>query len=203
MAAVDIVNSALIKLGQKRIVALDEGSERADVANQQYEAIRNNLLHSHVWNFATIKKKLAQSAIIPVYEFEYQYPVPADFLRLITLSADDAGVSQPRYRLAYDATDGRVAMTDVTEVWLTYVAEVTDTERMPPSFKEALAWALAEDLAQKITASNTMMQLTSQKAESALRIAKSADGIEQYPQRRNEGSWTSVRRGRLSAGGWG
>jgi len=193
MAEVDIVNSALTKLGETRIVSLDESTGKADNAKARYASIRDLLLRSHTWSFARQRKKLAQSARTPAFEFDHQYPVPADFIRLIGVTGDDAGSSEPEYEMAYDATDGRVILTDWDEIWLQYIAQVTDTTRMPIDFREALAYALAADLAPRITNSNTLFQLMKEEADRSLRIAKSADGIEQYPEFIQEGTWVTVR----------
>lgn len=193
MAEVDIANSALVKLGEKRLVSLSEGTELANLCNEQYTKKRDELLRSHVWNFATERVQLARSARVPAFEFEYQYPLPADFLTLIKLSSDDAGHSQPRYRLAHDITDGRVALCDAESVYLEYVAQITDTNRMPPDFRETLAYFLAADIAGAVTNSNTLVQLMAEFGEKWLRRAKSADSIEQYPERRPYGTWVTSR----------
>ena len=52
-AETDIVNVALRKIGATAITALDDGSTNANIAQDLYDEIRDSLLRSHPWNFAT------------------------------------------------------------------------------------------------------------------------------------------------------
>ena len=59
-SVVGICNSALVKIGATRIISLTEGSKNANLCDEQYEKVRNDLLRSHAWNFATARRKLAR-----------------------------------------------------------------------------------------------------------------------------------------------
>ena len=55
----DIVNLALVRLGASRITALTDGSRNANEANAIYSLIRDEVLRSHPWSFATTGINLA------------------------------------------------------------------------------------------------------------------------------------------------
>lgn len=57
---VDIVNIALVSVGEPKITALTDSSARAVAANQLYEPERDGLLEDHLWNFATRRIVLRQ-----------------------------------------------------------------------------------------------------------------------------------------------
>ena len=141
---VGVINRALIELGQKRIVARTDTSTEAVTMDALFDDVRDTLLRSHQWNFATKRIKLARSANTPSHEFDYQYPVPSDWLRTVEVSSSDAGGTDIRYKMGYDATDTLVFLCDATELWLTYIAQVTDVASWGPDFRTVLSYELAK-----------------------------------------------------------
>lgn len=191
---VGIVNSALLKVGAQTIVSLDDGSDNANVADILYPIHRDNLLRRHTWNFATRRVKLAQSATIPVFEFDYQYPVPSDYLRVVSVSDNTDGNGRIQYKLEWDGSiEQRVILSQATELWLRYIALVTDPNRFSTDFREALSYSIAMDFAIKIVQSNTLYDRMEKAFKNAMRIARSTDGQEDWPEEFPEGSWTEVR----------
>lgn len=61
MAAVDIVNMALVKMGVERIGSLSDANDRARTMNLLYENVRDSTLIVHPWNFATRRYHLVPS----------------------------------------------------------------------------------------------------------------------------------------------
>ena len=83
----DIVNRALLRLGQETVIDLTEDNERARAANALYNSVRDTLLSTYRWNFATKRAILEACELTPAFGFKYQYDLPSDFLRLISLPA--------------------------------------------------------------------------------------------------------------------
>ena len=59
---VDIVNAALIKLGERTIASLTDAVKPAQLANAVYADLRDALLREHPWNFAMVRVSLAVRA---------------------------------------------------------------------------------------------------------------------------------------------
>lgn len=190
---IDIVNSALRKIGADTITSFDEGTNNANVADDQYPNLRDYILRSHTWNFATKLKKLARSATVPAFEWDHQYPLPSDWLRVVTIADNDAGHGTVRYEIGYDDDDGNVIFADVDELWMRYIARITDTNRMSADFREALSYALASEFAISIVNSNTLHDRMVDRFKRVLRRARSADGMEDYPKEFPLSSWAGVR----------
>lgn len=190
---VEIVNSALRKIGATTITSLTDGSENANVANDLYAIHRDNLLRYHTWNFATKRKKLAQSATSPPYGWDHQYPVPSDFLRIVEVHDNQDSLGAVRYKMEHDATDSTVIRSNAEEIWLTYIYQVTDPNRMPVDFREALALSLASEFATAIQNSNTLSERYLDQARRAKIKARSNDGMEDFPNAFPEGSWVTSR----------
>lgn len=185
---VGICNSALIKLGASTIMSLTDGSKNANLCNEQYVKLRDELLRGHTWNFAARRRKLAQLSGTPTFEFDFAYQLPSDWLRTVSVHDNDAGAGAVRYRI-----EGRTLLSSAAEIWMRYIHRVTDPNDMPPTFHEALAWRLAVDLAQAVTQSSTVMELMDRKLTPALITAKSVDAIEDFPEDLPQSDWITAR----------
>ena len=72
----DVINAALRLVGASPITSLTDGTNSANVADDLYDEVRDDLLRSHPWNFATQRVKLAKSSTTPTFEFDNAFPVP-------------------------------------------------------------------------------------------------------------------------------
>ena len=190
----DIANAALTKIGASTITSFSDGSKNANRIAIQYPFVRDDLLRRHNWNFSTKRLKLAQSATAPASEFDYAYPLPSDWIRTINVSDSDEGVTGLIYREEIVAMQ-RCLLVNADQVYLRYVADVTDPNAMPPDFKWALVVSLARSVAVSIANSNTMEDQLRSEAEIALNRAKSSDGMGASPEQRPRGSWATSRNG--------
>jgi len=187
-SVVGICNSALIKLGAAPIMALTDGSRNANLCNEQYVKLRDELLRAHPWNFAIRRRKLARLAAAPDYGPAHAFQLPTDWLRTVAAHDNDAGAGAVRYRI-----EGRTLLSDAAGIWLRYVARIADPNEMPPTFQEALAWRIAHDLAQAITQSSTVQELMRRNFEPSLSVAKSVDAVEDFPDAQPDSGWVSAR----------
>jgi hypothetical protein len=185
---VGICNSALIKLGASTIMSLSDGSKNANLSNEQYPKLRDDLLRSHPWNFAIRRAKLAKLSTSPVFGFSGAFQLPADWLRVVSVHNNDNGAGWIEYRIA-----GRTIESNASDLYLRYVAAVEDPNDMPISFRECLSWRLAVDLSQAITQSTTVMQAMEKGLKPALLTAKSTDAIEDFPESQPPSGWVTIR----------
>jgi hypothetical protein len=198
--AIGIANSALRKIGAGRISAFDDGDKNANAVSDLYDPLRLELLRAHNWNFAARWTKLARLSGTPAAGFRYFFALPSDWVRTIQVADNDAGVGDVDYREESDGTALRIACSS-EEVWARCVTDVSDANRMTPDFREALACALARDLAIPIAQSNTLREEMKDAVDKALRRAKSTDAISDRPEPRRSGSWASIRSGGLDRPG--
>ncbi len=191
----DVINVGLQLIGATPITSVSDGTPSANAAGDIYTEVRDTLLRAHPWNFATKRAKLAQSATTPVFEFDYGYPLPADWLRTISVHNNDAGSGTILYRMEIIGTQ-RAIVTSSDPVYLRYIYQVTDPNQMAADFRRALELALGRDLAVKLASSNALQNQLAIQATRMLAQARSSDAMGAFPEQRPRGSWANSRGGR-------
>lgn len=181
---VAICNSALAKVGAQRILSLDDNNERAKLLKEQYEKIRDELLYSHPWNFATERASLAPSNVAPKFDWDYQFPLASDVLRVY---GTDLPKTEPW------TVEGRMFMCNYDTVQIKYIKQVTDVSKYTPGFVEVLALKIAADIAYSITQSATLASTLNDKYEKRLREVRSFDAQEGAGDRVYADSWLNSR----------
>ena len=192
---VGIANTALRRLAANPIVSFADGTKSANCVNAFYEETRDDLLRAHAWNFATTRVKLAQLSADPAFGFDHAYGLPADWVRTVSVHDNDAGVGSIVFK-EETQDDQNVLLSDAEDVYLRYVAKITDPNCMPPDFRRALSRALATAMALDLSGSNTIRDACDTEATKLLLRAKSADALGSSPEQRPRGSWATSRGGR-------
>jgi hypothetical protein len=151
--SVGIVNLALVHLGHNAITTIGESTKAGQLSAAVYEATRDALLRSHPWNFAIVRKSLAQdsgaSATLAAleYEYDYAYTLPTNpyCLKSIRTSAEAAGLDHD-YRI-----EGRYLLTNEATVELEYIGRVTTVTEYDALFVRLLALDLAVSMGLALT----------------------------------------------------
>lgn len=162
---VDIVNQALTRLGQEPITTLTESSRAARAASRVYDHVRRETLADHPWNCAMKRTALAASATEPEWGYDYAYPLPSDFLRLIrTDDMDD------EFRI-----EGRSILSNANTMQIVYLYDITNVQEMDYPFQSAFAARLAAQLAVPLTGDKALKQQMMQEYEIVLNNARFVD----------------------------
>ena len=181
---VSISNSALTKIGAGRITDLLEDKEEARAVNARFDDILQMLLESHPWNFAASRAALAQLVTTPDFEYDYQYQLPVDCLKVL-----DVYLPYSRWKI-----EGSKLLTNDSEVNIKYTKIITDMNDLSPLFKESFAYYIARDVCHGLTGEAGLETRMTQLAERFLRQAKMRDAQEGEPELEREVSWISRRR---------
>lgn len=169
-SVVDICNRALFKIGEKPITALTDSNPRAVACNLWYEGVRDSLLRENPgnWNFALKRAELTVSETTPTFEWTYQYPLPTDCLRVVSLYESDENGDWE--------IEGGNLLTDWSTANIKYVAQITDTTDFDPMFIDCLVCRLASEICLNLTDDEGKRQAAQQEYAYWLRKAKAADG---------------------------
>ena len=181
--AVDICNSALIKLGSERINALTDDNKRARNCLEQYPKIVKRVLRSHLWSFAI--KRVTLAITDPSFDFddgEKAFLMPLDCIRVVSIN------SNYTYKI-----EGRYILCKIDALKLSYISSDTPEAYYDENFKESLACALAADLCYSITQSTTMKQQLLDECDGWTAQARSFNSQEQSPDSMQFDEWDNSR----------
>ncbi len=195
----DIINDALIEVGEATIISRTDGSKAANTADVVYDQTRDTLLRNHNWNFAASRAKLAKLSAAPEFEYDNAFAFPSDWLRTITVHNNDAGHGTFDYMAEFQDSQ-RVIATSSDDVWMRYVFRQLDPNFMQADFVEALIFELARKFAIPLAGSGTLHDRLEKKARRWLAAARSSDALGSTPERRPLGSWRSSRGGNRGGG---
>ena len=163
-----ISNSALIKIGADRINSLTETNRRAQLCNEQYSKVRDEVLRSHPWNFAITRAEFTQLSSTPAFGYTYEYSIPSDCLRILELHDSTIEWKQ----------EGNKVLSDSATIKARYLKRVTAPAEYDSLFVEALALRLAADLAYSLVQSSTLSQNLLVEYEKHMALARSIDAQE-------------------------
>lgn len=141
---------ALSRIGCKRIndIATDSSPE-AIQCKLFYEQERDALLRSHWWKFAVARAALSEDSTAPAFEYEHQYILPSDCLRVISVYGDGSSY----------IIEGERLLTNETSCSIEYVRRVEDATKFDPMFVNVLSLAMSLRLAMPLTQDKTSYQL--------------------------------------------
>lgn len=186
---VAICNAALAKVSNNRIASLTEGSTAGDLCSEMYGRVRDRLLRRHIWNFNKKRVKLARLSEAPVFGWTHAYQLPSDWVRNIAVYPDSAGLSRTH---AYQV-EGRRILSDHDSIYLIYGARIADPNEFDDMFREALAYALAVELAVPLAKSATLRDRMNEAFQAYVLEAQTIDGQDDPPDYPPESGWSDVR----------
>mgnify|MGYP006426587809 CR=1 FL=1 len=192
---VEVANVALGMIGEAPITSFQDDLETARAVNLRFPTVRDAVLRSHFWNFATRRKQLAQLSQAPAFGFDAQFQLPADWLRMLTVNPGESGPHRLVSQVNYTIEGRRLLIRGDTTARIVYIARVADLSQWDTLATEALAGRLASELAVSITQNRELAaQLWSQYRDK-LAEARSVDGMDIPPQALESNEWIRSRFG--------
>lgn len=195
-SVVDICNEAMDLLGAATITSLTENSKEARLCNRRFDTVRDQVLRSHPWNCAITRATLAKDAAAPAFGFSSQFTLPTNPYCLRVLSFWNATVNSDV--AAYDSTamfkvEGRKILTNQSECKIVYVFRQEDTEQFDSLLSSTIAHKLAAETAYAITGSNGVASNMFALYEQQVRLARSMDAMEGYPDKIQADDFVNIR----------
>lgn len=177
--AVSICSNALIMLGENPINSFTEaaspgGLDRARIADNLWESVRDSLLRSHPWNCAIKRVTLSPEATTPEFGFTYRYILPSDWLRNVEINgvmADDVDYM----------VEGRRILIDESALKLRYVYRNADPTTWDAMLVKAAELAMASEMAYPITQSSAKEEMMERRFERYMARARAVDGQSESP----------------------
>jgi hypothetical protein len=186
ITATQIANLALSKLGPGSGYVTDLASDTTiagQALNRTYEMVRDEVMEAHPWNFCTKRAQLAADVATPLWGFDYQYTLPADCLRFLSIDAR---------KVDYQLESDKVLVNDEGPLNIRYISRVADTSKYSPTFVAALAARWAFEICNVVEARVTPEQLWSI-YQRLMSQAKRADAQANASEELPDGDWLDAR----------
>jgi hypothetical protein len=196
-AQIEIFNRAIVLLGEERITTPTQDTKAARELSAIWDTTRKALLRSYRWGFAMKRASLAALVSVPLEQFDRQFLLPSDFLRLDFVGEFFVGASLTDYRTIDEAEyalaqapEGTVIETDMqAPLPIRYVADIDDPNRFDALFTEALAAKLAVDCARTLTNSDGALNQVRAVFGVSISQASRVGAIERPPTPIPDDSW--------------
>jgi hypothetical protein len=197
-SSVDIANSALTKLGQSRIMTLEDNVKGAREINAIFELRRDKLLRTFNWSFAMKREQLNALADEPSWGYSLQYQFPSDCLRMVQVNDIWVIPSSTDFVGGPDSEpfsiEGRRILTDWSApLKVRYIRRVTNPGEFDASFVEAFAYDLAHETCESLTQSTTKKESMKDGRKTELMEAIRSNAIELPPQVIADDGWLAAR----------
>lgn len=167
---------ALTRIGVHPITSFADGTTESEIAGLLYAPLRDAVLSSFPWNFATRQVVLTQLATPPNADYQYAYQLPNDFLRAISAGIGGRGRGI-NYRISRNELH-----TDASDVLLTYIFRPDETS-FPPYFDALLMTRLAAEFCLPLTENISRAEALSKQAENEFTRCRQIDSQQDSPSR--------------------
>lgn len=203
-AEAGVCNRALLRIGSSQLINdLGQNSPTARSCLALYPDARDATLEARWWPFARRRKVLAALTDGERGGWAYAYTLPSDCIApryidgdsdpedtndILTGTFDPTGITSGALPVPFetedDETSGRVLLTDQPSAELVYTARIDQVARFTPTFKDALAFKLAADLAFGVAKKPAVGEAMLKAFEAALSRAAASSSKQAKPRRR-------------------
>lgn len=184
---VQICSNSLLLLGAQTINSFDDESDRATLVSNLWPNARDAILRAHPWNCAIKRVALAPDATAPAFDYAYQFTLPGDCLRILSVGEVGAAV---HYEL-----EGRKVLCDENPLYLRYVYRNEDVPNWDSMLVQAAEAYMAMTCAYPITKSASMFEAMTNLWDLKVKQARNVDGQETPPETLGDSPMLAVRRG--------
>ena len=162
----ELISQAMLLLGEQPVSDLSADTRSALVASNLYDLIYYDALSIDEWNFATRRFELSRLAEAPINEYKYQYQMPTDNVRVITINE---GVGSNDFEI-----NGDKLYSNDPKIIMEYLYRVPEVF-LPPYFALYVVYSLAKAFAIPVTQQASLLDIYSKLAEDQLNKARFTD----------------------------
>lgn len=169
----DLANYALAYIGEGKISDInDPNSPQARACNRFMDQTIDEVLRSHRWNCATARQDLSKLPDKPLGNYEHQFAIPADCLRVLDVNGETWELGNEYFSL-----EGNRLLTNWPTVTMTFIKRI-GVAYFDPLLVEAIATKLASKITVPLSANLNLQQTLAVSYERAVRKAAQTDAIE-------------------------
>lgn len=188
-----IANRGLQLLGYKPIGSLNDNDRGARAMNRAYYPVLYSELRKNFWNFSIKRAILVASSITPLFDKSFYYPLPPDYLELCdpdqqtiyTFGVITNGSAAPTdYSIENFGPNGdslAIASNISGPINIRYISSAITEAVFDSIFSEAFSAALAFDVCEELTQSNTKLTTIEKIYDDNIELAKKRGAFERKP----------------------
>jgi hypothetical protein len=190
-----IYNGALRHLGERKLSSLTENREPRRLLDDVWDGGGiEACLEAGQWSWASRTQELTYSAgVVPAFGYLRAFTKPSDMVRLLGIATDER-VQIPFTN--YENT-GPYFFADPDVIYVRYVSDDAaygnDYSLWPESFTDYVEMHFAVEIAPRLTASESKVEMLERKRRKALSDAASNDSMMGPSQRPPLGNWARSR----------
>lgn len=196
MSKIEIINRALLKLGEPPVSSLNDAAfgRSYDII---YNDVKSLLLSTYPWRFAVKVEHLTK-----IYEPDahknvpFKYPLPTDCLLVTKVFGTKKAVcTDVRFKAmtSYEIADNCIVTAIAKGIAVEYVRVIDDDAVFPPLFREAVAAKMAAELAMRLKHSLQLKQAFENEFLTLIRQAELNNEIVKDTEEMPDNSWVLVR----------
>ena len=198
---VAVCNLALDELKIDGVESLDQKDKaEAELCKRHYDLTRKSILRSHVWNFAKSEGVLNRSSVATSNSYADVYPLPAGFIRFISIGDVFVWDKDDDYDIRSISIDGTFTRCVVINngsnatLDIMYIRNVTNVAEFDPLFIEYFKFKLAKAIAPGLTLKQSLKDGIKEGLADAMLQARSIDGQERPPRRIQNSRFLNARK---------
>jgi len=131
------------------------------------------------WSFLMTRESLGKLSTTPIFGWENQFQLPADYIRIVEFNREDVW-DYPKDRFE---REGNRLLTNEDVAEIKYIRYESDTTQFDPLFVEALAVYIASKIATVMRQDEALARdLANEFAREKLPTARRIDGTDRKPQ---------------------
>lgn len=185
-SSTDIANLALDLLSAGTVQDIENPSNATEeLFARSYDLTRRKVLRMHPWNFATKRAQLAAASTTPEFGLDKEYQLPADFIRLLSITDEnlqnDYPVGSRAFKVEGDKIRTESEFFSSSVLNIIYIYDVTIVSQFDPLFIDLFVAELALANSFKITEGNADVQRLAELVKEKRNQALAADGQESPP----------------------
>lgn len=175
-SAIQLCAQAMLDLGAEPIQSFADGTAEAIVAAARYPTVRDGVLSSYPWTFATAQVDLSPLAEVPVADFDYAFQIPSDCLHVISIGDKSMDYGRGEW---YRVRERRIHCNS-DSVTITGIFRVDETN-WPAWFDAMMVQQLSAAFCLPLTENSSRAEILTKRANAVLATARSRDAQQQTP----------------------
>ena len=182
----EIVNAALLRLGQPRITSFSDTSAEAEVVKGLYYIAKERALSTYFWKFATRQLEIAETINEDpdlLVDYDHVYNEPPNCIRIVNV----------RGNTRYERAQGQIYTNQTPPIVVEYIEDV-DESSFPPHFVHAFVLELSYQFCMALSEDTSRTAMFERQAFAAWREARHIEATTQPTKSFHAAINSSIRR---------